>query len=77
MSKTNTVEEQIRAAAEECGLTEHEARAAMAATPLGAIGDGAFLKKFLSFLQAILPILIPLVTEPPAPKAAEAPQHQS
>lgn len=65
-----TLEEKICECAKQCGLTPDEAKVAMGSAsggPVGAIGDGVFLGKFLDFVKTLLPIILPLIVkEPPA-----------
>jgi hypothetical protein len=69
---SGSLEAQIRAAAEECGLTHAEAveaaqahlagaRQTGAAAAVGAPGDR--LAKWLAFLEKLLPIILPLLNE--------------
>jgi hypothetical protein len=50
---------QIRECADECGLTDHVAKGA----PVGALGDGVLFAKLLQFIQLILPLILPLLTD--------------
>jgi hypothetical protein len=67
-----TLEDQIKQAADDCGLTQHVTKAAGPHAPVGALGDGEFLKKFLSFLSTILPFILPLFAQP-APSGSAPP----
>jgi hypothetical protein len=55
------LEKQIRECADKCGLTDHVAKGAGA--PVGALGDGVLFAKLLQFLQLILPLILPLLTD--------------
>lgn len=56
-----TLEAKIRECAAQCGLTDHEAHAAMASGPVGAWGDGVALGKILDFMKLIMPYILPLI----------------
>ncbi len=63
------LEDRIRQCAKDCGLCEDDAQKCLkAGVPVSGLGDGVLLGKFLAFLQAILPFILPLVTQPDAPK---------
>lgn len=59
-----TLEDKIKKAAADCGLTPSEANAALA--DVQKIGDGVLLGKILDFLKAIWPILAPIIGLPGA-----------
>lgn len=59
-----SLEEKIKKAAADCGLSSEEANAALSNPQ--AIGDGVLLGKILDFLKAIWPILAPIIGFPGA-----------
>ncbi len=62
------LEDQIKQCAKDCGLCEADAQKCLkSGVPVGALGDGVLLGKFLAFLQAILPFILPLITTPTDP----------
>jgi hypothetical protein len=68
-----TVEEQIKAAACECGLmpppdepgTTFESGSTVGAAPVAAWGDGKILEQVSKFMQMLLQIALPLILKKP------------
>jgi len=56
-----SLEEKIRAAAKEAGLSAAHAELVAGHPAVGGLGDGVLLGKFVDFLKLVLPLILPLL----------------
>lgn len=76
VSDDQTVEQRIRSAAKECGITPEDCVTQVESHGAGvqAFGDGKFLekfKKFLELLKVVLPIIIPIIMSEESTRSTE------